>query len=169
MIHIYHGDGKGKTTAACGLALRMAGRGGRVLFTQFFKDGSSGEIAPLSSLPLIEVRRPDCPSGRFRNLSPTEREEVCRGHREFLSQISRRAGEYELIVLDEAISAYNYGTLDRDGFMELLAAWGGSREIVLTGRSPAPELLEAADYITEMRKIKHPFDSGTPARRGVEF
>lgn len=169
MIHIYHGQGKGKTTAACGLALRAAGHGQRVLFAQFFKDGSSGEIAALSALPTVETRRPDCHNGRYRTLTDAQRAQVNDSYRQFLRALMAEAGSFDLIVLDELISAYNYNTVDRPQLLAFLRAQAPLREIVLTGRGPAPELLELADYVTEMRKEKHPFDRGVAAREGVEY
>ncbi len=169
MIHIYHGDGKGKTTAACGLALRMAGHGGRVLFTQFFKDGSSGEIVALASLPTVETRHPDLHFGRYRTLTEDQRGQLRTCYRAYLADILAEAEAFDLIVLDEIVSAYNYHVIDREALLDFLRAQGPRRELVLTGRAPAPELLALADYVTEMRKQKHPFDRGIIARPGVEF
>ena len=169
MIHLYYGDGKGKTTAAVGLGVRAAGAGMRVLFTQFFKDGSSSEIAALSLLPGVECAHPPVHHGRFRGMSEGQKEEIRRAYGLFLEEIAARAGEYDLIVLDEAVSAYGYGMIGRERLTEFLRAEGGKREIALTGRHPAPELVELADYATEMRKEKHPFDRGITARRGIEY
>ncbi len=169
MIHLYYGDGKGKTTAAVGLAVRAAGAGMRVLFAQFFKDGSSSEIRVLSALPGAETVHPGLHYGRWRTMNDGQRAEIGESCRALFAEIVSRAEEFDLIVLDEAVSAYGYGALDRAAVTEFLRAEGGRREIVLTGREPAPELLALADYATEMRKEKHPFDSGTAARRGVEY
>lgn len=169
MIHIYHGDGKGKTTAACGLALRMAGHGGRVLFAQFFKDGSSGEVAALTCLPTVETRHPDLHFGRYRTLTEPERGQLRTCYRAYLADILAKAEAFDLIVLDEIVSAYNYHVIDREALLAFLRAQGPRREIVLTGRAPAPELLALADYVTEMKKQKHPFDRGVIAREGVEY
>ncbi len=169
MIHIYHGDGKGKTTAACGLALRAAGHGMKVLFAQFFKDGSSGEIAAMAALPNIETRHPGLHLGRWGMLTDSERIRVCRCYRDYLAGIISDAESCDLIVLDEVISACNYGCFDRRELLDFLRTQGGRREIVLTGRSPAPEILEMADYVTEMQKERHPFDRGVTARKGIEY
>lgn len=169
MIHVYHGDGKGKTTAACGLSLRAAGHGFKVLFAQFFKDGSSGEIAAMAAVPNIEIRRPPCHNGRYKTLSDGERAEIGRCYRQFLTRIIGDAESYDLIVLDESVSAYNYEVIDRQALLNFLHIQGGLHEIVLTGRGPAPELLALADYVTEMHKEKHPFDRGITAREGVEY
>ena len=169
MIHLYYGDGKGKTTAAAGLAVRAAGAGMRVLFTQFFKDGSSSEIRVLSAVPGVETVHPGLHHGRWRTMNELQRAEIGESYRAMFAEIAARAEEFGLIVLDEAVSAYGYGTLDRTAVTDFLRAEGQKREIVLTGRGPAPELLELADYATEMRKEKHPFDRGVTARLGVEY
>lgn len=169
MIHLYYGDGKGKTTAAVGLAVRAAGAGMRVLFAQFFKDGSSSEIRVLSSLPGVETVHPDLHYGRYRTMNDGQRAAIGENYRVLFAQIAGRAAEFDLIVLDEAVSAYGYGALDRTAVTDFLRAEGRKREIALTGRGPAPELLELADYATEMRKEKHPFDRGVTARPGVEY
>ena len=169
MIHLYHGYGKGKTTAACGLAIRAVGSGMRVLFVQFFKDGSSSEISVLSQLPGVTVLIPPVYYGRFKTMSEEEREEIRRCYGDTLKKIAESAGDYGLIVLDEAVSAYGYGMLDQAALLQLLKNEGGVRELVLTGRDPAPELKECADYVTDMRKEKHPYDRGILARKGIEF
>lgn len=169
MIHLYYGDGKGKTTAAVGLAVRAAGSGMRVLFVQFFKDGSSSEVGALSSLPGVETRNQAAHFGRCRTMTDAQRAETYRQYDVMLRDVIDRAAEYDLIVLDEAVSAYRYGMLPRDVTLAFLDAEGQKREIVLTGRDPAQELVELADYATEMRKEKHPFDRGVFARKGIEY
>jgi cob(I)alamin adenosyltransferase len=168
MIHIYCGDGKGKTTAACGLSARAAGAGRRVLFVQFFKDGSSSEIRSLEKLG-IRTMHPRAHYGRYKTLSDEKKAETREICRELWSDAESKAPDHDLIVFDESVSAFRYGALDRDRVLEFLKREGKRREIVLTGRDPAPELCSLADYITEMKKIKHPFDAGIPAREGVEF
>ena len=169
MIHLYHGDGKGKTTAACGLAVRAAGSGMKVLFVQFFKNGSSSEVKVLSSLPQVTVLIPEVFYGRYKKMTDAQRAETEACYHSVMEKVEAEAKEYDLIVLDESVSTYNYGFFDRDRFLSMLKAEKDKREIVLTGRSPAPELVEAADYVTEMRKEKHPFDRGIIARKGIEF
>ncbi len=169
MIHLYHGEGKGKTTAACGLAVRAAGSGMKVLFTQFFKNGSSSEVGVLRSVPGVTVLIPDVYYGRYKKMSDGEREATGSNYRAVMKEIAERAGEYGMVVLDESVSAYNYGMLDRAAFLEFLRKEGQEREIVLTGRGPQEELREIADYVTEMRKEKHPFDRGIMGRKGVEY
>lgn len=167
MVHIYCGDGKGKTTAAMGLALRMAGAGNRVVVGQFFKDGSSSEITPLESLPGLSVHHCDTVKGRFVNLSAEDRLTARRDYTAFLRVLL--AMDCDCLVLDEAVSACNHGVIPESEVAAYLRHWGIAREIVLTGRNPSAALLDCADYITEMVKRRHPFDSGIPARFGVEY
>lgn len=169
MIHLYYGDGKGKTTAACGLAVRAAGSGMRVLFVQFFKNGKSSEIAVLEAVPNITVKIPETCFGRFKKLTDEQKRELSAVYAETLGEVIFEAGNYDLIVLDESVSTYGHGMFGQADLVGFLRAEGEKREIVLTGRNPAPELLDAADYATEMRKEKHPYDRGIHARRGIEF
>lgn len=169
LVHIYCGDGKGKTTAAMGLALRMAGCGRQVLITQFFKNGSSSELKPLRQLENVTMMHCSTVPGRFVNLSEQQREIAKQDYSRLLSEVLTAAAGYDLLVLDEVISAYNHGAVERDLLVRFLQSKPEKLEIVLTGRNPAPELLESADYVTEMKKVKHPFDKGIMARKGIEF
>ena len=169
MIHLYHGDGKGKTTAACGLAIRAAGSGMRVLFVQFLKDGASSEIKSLSSVAGITVRLPDVRYRWYKTLTEEQKAELKECYFMFLQSITESIADYDMLVLDEAVLAYHYGLLDGTSFLGLLKSGKNEKEIVLTGRYSAPELSELSDYITQMKKEKHPFDSGVTARQGIEF
>ena len=169
MIHIYCGDGKGKTTAACGLAARAAGSGKTVLFTQFFKDGSSSEIRSLSLIPGIDISHPSLHYGMYRFMTDSQKAEIKENYTLHLKWVISSAEKYDLIVLDEAVSAYRYDVIPREELIAFLKKEGQAREIVMTGRNPAEELIAAADYVTEMKKIKHPFDRGIAAREGIEF
>ena len=169
MIHLYCGDGKGKTTAAVGLAVRAAGSGMNVLFVQFFKSGNSSEVDVLASIGGIETCHPTVHYGRFKTMNDTQKAEIHTHYGEILTDIIHRADRFDLIVLDEAVSACGYGMIDPKTLTEFLRNEGVRREIVLTGRIPLPELIELADYVTEMKKIKHPFDGGIAARKGIEY
>ena len=168
MIELYCGDGKGKTTAACGLAARARGAGLRVLFVQFFKSGRSSELALLEEAGVL-TRFPAVHYGRFRFLNDAQKEEIRAEYARMLAAVRQDAPQFDLIVLDEAVSALRHGMLPADRLLDFLKEEGPAREIVLTGRDPDPALFEAADYITEMRKIKHPYDRGVKARKGIEF
>ena len=169
MIHIYCGDGKGKTTAAMGLAVRMAGRGKTVLIGQFFKDGSSGEIQALKTLSGIETFHCHTVPGLFSRMTEEQRAQAKTDYTAYLLDLLKKGPDADLLVLDEAISALNRGIIPAEPLLSYLQTQGQTQEIVLTGRNPKEEMLALADYVTEMVKRKHPFDQGVKARRGVEF
>lgn len=169
LIHLYCGDGKGKTTAALGLALRAAGAGKQVVFTQFFKDGSSSEIGPLAALPGVRVFHADTVRGFYRNMTPTQREQAGKDYTALFRQVTQAAQEADLLILDEIVSACNRGVVPEKLVTDFLREKPAWLEVVLTGRNPSAALLELADYITEMRKLRHPFDRGIGARKGIEF
>jgi len=172
LTHLYYGDGKGKTTAALGLALRAAGCGQSVVIVQFLKDWQCGELNSLEFLPNITVLRGKAPGGMFvRDMSDAQKAETKAIHDKNLSDamIMQKSGRCDLLILDEAIDAYVLGVLDAGLFMGLLDNKPEALELVITGHKPDEKLLERADYVTEMVKHKHPYDIGVSARRGVEF
>ena len=169
MVHLYCGDGKGKTTAAMGLSVRMAGAGQRVLIAQFFKDGSSSEMSALKMLPTVALRHCRTVPGRYARLTPEQRQQARRDYTGFLRSVLAEAVEYDLLVLDEVVSACDRGIVPEEELVEFLRREREQREIVLTGRDPSAAMQEQADYITEMKKLRHPFDEGVPARYGVEY
>ena len=170
LIHVYCGDGKGKTTAAVGLAVRAAGAGKRVLFAQFFKNGASSEIAALRSLPNVETEICEAPHGFFRDMDALEREQARDDYTALLNGVLERARRGAgVLVLDEATSACNYQMISETALLGFLRTKPEELEVVLTGRDPSAALLDAADYVTEMVKRKHPYDRGIQARRGIEF
>ena len=171
MLHIYCGDGKGKTTAAMGLALRAAGRDMKVVVAQFLKGADSGERFALAHIPgvtLLDV--PEQVKFSFR-MNEQERREaserflaLCDGCETRMGQ-----GQAQLVILDEACAAVNTGLLPLKRLLALLDRAPEGTELVLTGREPAKELLDRADYITEMKMVRHPFEKGIRARRGIEY
>lgn len=169
-LHIYCGDGKGKTTAAVGLAVRAAGSGMKVLFGQCMKDGSSGEVEMLKKLG---VTYSCCRErfGFFWNMTDEQKKKAAAAYTALFEDICRRAEEedYDLLIIDEFMSAYNHGLIDQKKALEYLLHRPERLEVVLTGREPGEEILRIADYVTEMRKVKHPFDQGIPARKGIEM
>ena len=169
-LHIYCGDGKGKTTASVGLAVRAAGNGMKVLFCQCMKDGTSSEVELLKKLGITYC----CCTERFGFFwNMTEEQKKCAAHAytRLFEEAVREAEEenYDLLVVDEFMSAYNHGLIDQKTALDFLTNRPEHLEVVLTGREPGEELLKLADYVTEMRKIKHPFDEGVPARKGIEM
>ena len=159
MIHVYHGDGKGKTTAAMGLVLRMLAAGRRVVVVQFLKDGESGEARLLAEhfgVPVFAGKVSD----KFTwSMTSEELAATCELHDGNLaSALAELEGAQEgLLVLDEAL-------VDRALDMSARGV-----EVALTGRAPSRKIVEKADYITEMRCEKHPYSQGICAREGVEY
>lgn len=165
MLHLYWGNGKGKTTAAMGLALRALGHGRRVVIVQFLKDSTSGEIAPLRAAGAAVYA---CPNAKFTWLMDEADKAAARG------ASARALGQalaepFDLLVLDEACAALKSSILDEALLRRAVAFAKNGREVVLTGRDPAPWLQDAADYSTEMRAHRHPYADGVAAREGVEY
>lgn len=170
LIHIYCGDGKGKTTAAVGLAVRAAGAGQKVIFAQFFKDGSSSEIRTLEQIGQIELELCRVQHGFYAFMDEEGKARARQDYTAVLERALERAREgADLLVLDEAISACNCGVIPQQQLEEFLRTKPEGLEVVLTGRDPAAELVELADYVTEMRKLRHPYDRGVMARLGIEY
>lgn len=170
LIHIYTGDGKGKTTASVGLSVRFAGHGGKVCFGQFLKDGTSGEIAVLKSIPGISVYSNEEKFGFSFMMNDETKERAQKSYSEYLQYLLKQATEEQcgLLVLDEIISAYNLNFVDHDTLLQFLKHKPDNMEVVLTGRDPANELVQLADYVSDIRKVKHPFDRHIMARDGIE-
>lgn len=171
LIHIYEGNGKGKTTAGIGLAVRCAGRGRTVVYSQFLKDGTSGEIGILRKIPEITVITGGRNFGFTFRMSEEQKKEASAFYRELFRDIVKTAVEKKagLLVMDEVLDACNSGMLDIKELTDFLESRPLDMEVVLTGRNPDGKLVEMADYITEMNKKKHPFDKGIAAREGIEM
>jgi cob(I)alamin adenosyltransferase len=167
MIHIYTGEGKGKTTSAMGLAIRAAGRGKQVVIVQFLKGSKTGEAAVLERIPNITLLRNTHNYGFFHTASRDTREKMSAENNENLQ--AALALPHDMLILDEVCAAYNLGAIDRTAIDALVLHPLPTRELVLTGRDAPSHLCAAADYISEIRKIKHPFDIGIDAREGVEY
>ena len=169
LIHVYCGDGKGKTTAAAGLSVRASGAGRPVLFVQFFKNGNSSEIRMLKDLPNVRVAICETSYGFIWTLSEEEKARAAADYTALFRGAAKEAAPDGLLVLDEIISAMNFGMVPEEEVLDFLREKPEELEVVLTGRDPSEKILEAADYVTEMKKIKHPFDRGVQARKGIEF
>ena len=169
LVHIYTGDGKGKTTAGVGLAVRARGAGFSVAFVQFVKGGKrSSELAMLEQLGIIVSRPAERSTGLLGDgLTDEDRQAAAEAWEIAAEAIS--SGTYDVVVLDEACVALAYDLIAGDALLGALAARPSHVEVVLTGRGATPALIEAADLVTEMRLVKHPYDRGIPARRGIEF
>lgn len=167
LVHLYWGEGKGKTTAAMGLALRALGAGLPVTVVQFLKSGSSSELAPLRAAGAV-VYAGKAAGGRFVS-QMTEAEKAAT--KALQTQNLRAALERPcgLLVLDEACAAWQLSMVDAGLLQAAVLERPAGREVVLTGRDPAPWMQAAADYSTEMRCCRHPYQRGVAARKGVEF
>lgn len=167
LVHIYTGDGKGKTTAAAGLAARFAAYGGKVLFMQFLKNGISGEVLALNRLG---VETMCLQTDKFTwDMTDDERAICVKKQSENLERAAQMANDYELVVLDEAVSAVSMGMLREEELIVFIENKPKSTELVLTGRGASGALISLCDYATEMKLIKHPYGNGVKARKGVEF
>ncbi len=170
LIHIYTGDGKGKTTAAVGLSIRYAGCGGKVIFSQFLKDNKSSEFNILNKIDAIQLVLCDELFGFYSKMNDETKEKAKDVYCKYLQKIIDMATkqDIQMLVLDEVIDAYNYNLVDREYFLEFLRNKPDKLEVIMTGRNPEKELLELADYVSEVVKVKHPYDKGIPARVGIE-
>jgi cob(I)alamin adenosyltransferase len=167
MIHIYTGEGKGKSTAAVGLAVRAAGRGKRVVIVQFLKGSETGELAALRHIPNITLLRNSRNYGFFHSASGDGRAAM-RGENTANLEAAL-AIPCDMLILDEVCAAYNLGAVDRAAVDALVLNPAQNRELVLTGRDAPEHFVKAADYVSEIRKVKHPFDTGIAAREGIEY
>lgn len=166
-IHVYTGNGKGKTTAAFGLALRAVCAGKKVYIGQFIKGMKYSELdAPkyLTNLVIEQYGR-NC----FIKNAPTE--EDIRLAKEGLRRIREvlTSGEYDVVVMDEINVALYYGLFSVDEVLDLLKSKSEHVEVILTGRYAPQELVEIADLVTEMREVKHYYQKGVLARKGIEY
>ena len=169
LVHIYCGKGKGKTTASVGLSVRAAGAGKKVLFVQFFKNGQSSELEMLKLLPGVETLTNSKSVNFFLKMNDEQKAEASAIYAELLDKALQKANDFDLLVLDEIISTCHYEIVDEGVLVNFLENKPEELEVVLTGRNPSEKLQSYADYITEMTKIKHPYDKDIPARKGIEF
>jgi cob(I)alamin adenosyltransferase len=170
---VYTGNGKGKTTAAVGLTVRAAGNRMRVFFLQFIKgQWKSGEREVLRGLPNVdlEVTGRGFTIERLRNPKiPMEDHAAAAAHGWQVAQQIVHEGEYDLVVLDEILGAVKAGLVPLEELLTLVKSKPPTLHLVLTGRGAPPELVEAADLVSEVQPIKHPLQRGIKAQRGIEF
>jgi cob(I)alamin adenosyltransferase len=166
LVHVYTGNGKGKTTAAAGLALRALEAGRTVFFAQFMKNGESGEIKALKRFYGFRAEAFETGFVVGRPAREGERAAVAAGFE--MCREAVLSGGYGLAVLDEINPAIALGMVPLPGALSLVAGCPEKTELVFTGRNAAPEIISAADLVTEMAEIKHYYNAGVPARHGVE-
>ena len=169
LVHLYYGYGKGKTTAAVGLAVRCAGSGGRVLFFQFLKDNSSSERKILDNIWGIDIISGKDSEKFVFNMSDEEKREASKYYKNKLNYIMSRSEAYDMLVLDELGDTISSGLIDENELIDLINENRKNTETVITGHDVSPKLISCCDYVTEMKKIKHPYDNGAAARKGIEF
>jgi len=168
LVHIYTGNGKGKTTASIGLSIRAVGAGKRVLLVQFMKGMETSEINPLKKLGIEVVRRETIK--KFIFAMTQEEKELYKADNEACFQYAKEhSNDFELIVFDEAVSAISEGMIDENDMISFIKNKPRHLEIVLTGRQPSDELMQCADYLSEIVMRKHPYERGIGARMGIEF
>lgn len=170
LVHIYCGEGKGKTTCSVGLTVRACGYGLHVLFMQFLKSGDSSELKILKSLPGIDVLGTK-PIKKFSfQMTEEEKAETRRINAEQFADMVKMLenDHYDMLVLDEVLGAIEAGLLDDQLIVNFLKNRPEQLEVVMTGRYPTEELKELADYVSRIDKVKHPYDKGIPARAGIE-
>lgn len=170
LIHIYCGNGKGKTTTSMGLAVRAAGYGLKVLIYQFMKDNKSSERNILENIENITIVNGLDEEKFSFQMTQKEKEERKVFYNNRFREITEKARNenFDLLVMDEIIYTIGAGLLDEDIVVEYLKNKPQRLEVVLTGNNPGKNLIEIADYVSEIQKIKHPFDNGTSARYGIE-
>lgn len=173
MVQIYTGEGKGKTSAAIGQAIRARGRGLRILFVQFLKGKEgSGEIPLLEAAGIKVICKGEKDKWIFPDrLKEEDKRKIRLEWTHFLDEISRQVIEekYDLVILDEINVALYYELVDKNRLIDFIKEKPTYLEIILTGRHASPELIELAHLVSEIKSIKHPFDAGIKARRGIEY
>ena len=167
-VHIYTGDGKGKTTAAIGLALRAVGAGMKVFIAQFLKGKGSSEFKALSRLG-DSITFAQYGSGCLIKEKPSEQDKALARKGIEEARKAMTSGNYDLIILDEAVITNFFNILSVDDLLDLIQQKPEPVELIITGRKADPRLIEAADLVTEMKEIKHYYTKGVAARKGIEL
>lgn len=168
LIHVYTGDGKGKTTASVGLAVRAAGAGKKVAFVQFMKGTESSEIQPLRSLGVTVVK-----AGTITKFVPymteEERAQCVAEQAAGFAAAEELAGKLDVLVMDEIMSAVTTGMIPEARLVAFLRGKPAALEVVLTGRNVPDAVAELADYLSDIGAVKHPYTKGIAARKGIEM
>lgn len=168
-VHIYYGNGKGKTTAAMGLAVRAAGRGLKVHIVQFLKSQNSGERNCLKEQKNITLSDVPVSLPFYFMMSDKEKQQYNKYALDLFNKAENSAKDYDLLILDEILDAINLNILSDKQLLDFLDSRPKGLEVVLTGRSASAEVRAAADYISRIVVEKHPFDEGVLAREGIEY
>lgn len=169
LVHIYCGDGKGKTSAAIGLAIRAAGCGKRIVIARFLKTDGSGEVEILKRIPEITILPCEKAFGFVSAMDAETKKQAAAYNQTLFERASMLAEDADMVVLDEIMAAVNHGMVPELAVLNFLSGRPDRLEVVMTGRNPSGELLKAADYVSEIKKIRHPYDRGILARKGIEY
>lgn len=175
MIHLYTGEGKGKTTAAIGLCVRASGWEYPVCFAQFMKGNDTGELHILRELRNVKILRSEKNFGFYHSMSEADKAELTRIHNRILDSLLTIAesGACRMMILDEVTYPVKWGLIDMVKLKQLMDYGkensGEELELVLTGRDAGEGLRSMADYVTEMGCVRHPYEKGIMARKGIEF
>ena len=169
LVHVYYGNGKGKTSSAIGLAVRSAGASFKVLFARFLKDESSSELSVLRQVKNITLC--DCPKELPFYFTMTEEQKANYNKvaRDLLNDVTANLGNYDVVIMDEFIDVVALGIFTIKELVDFIKAKPTNVELVITGHSLPEELVEYADYISHIVAQKHPYDNGVVARKGIEF
>ncbi|MDL2214006.1 cob(I)yrinic acid a,c-diamide adenosyltransferase [Clostridia bacterium OttesenSCG-928-O13] len=168
LIHVYTGEGKGKTTAAVGLATRAAGAGKKVVFSQFMKGRDTAELKSLRALG-VDVVRQTAPKKFVFQMNDGEKADYSVCQKECFADVCQKAGGCDVLIMDEVVSAITTGMLAEKDVMAFLQQKPEGLEVVLTGRDAPKALRDIADYVTVMQAEKHPYEKGISAREGIEY
>jgi len=167
-VHVYTGQGKGKSTAALGLTLRAAGAGLRVFLAQFLKCGQFSEIKALKRFDdLVTVRQYG--SGGFIKDQPEEKDFALARQGLEETRQALLSGEYDMVIMDEANVAVHHGLFGPKALVDMIDQKPKHVELIITGRHADKRVIEKADLVTELLEVKHYYSEGTSARKGVEF
>lgn len=170
LVHIYTGNGKGKTTAALGLGMRAAGSGMRVLMVQFLKGRMSAEEATIERLkPGFELFKNKQIDKFLWQMTFEEKEELRKSSSILFEHALKSADNKDLIILDEIMAAIAANLIELEAVTDFIKNKPLHLELVLTGRNAPAELIELSDYVSEINAVKHPMSTGIPARKGIEF
>ncbi len=169
LVHIYCGDGKGKTSAALGLALRAAGRGRKVLIARFLKHEDSGELVSLRHVPGITVLPIERTFGFVFAMDEETKKEAASYYEGLFGRAQALSADQDVLILDEIMAAVNTGMVPEDRVISFLKERPEGLEVVMTGRNPSEALLSMADYVSEICKLRHPYERGIGAREGIEY
>lgn len=169
LVQVYTGDGKGKTTAALGLALRAAGCGLHTYIGQFMKGQPYGELEAARLLaPYLTIEQYGLPT--FVHVHQATPEDIRMAHEGLeKARAAMHSGRYAIVVLDEVCVALHFELLTLEEVLAFLDEKPADVELILTGRRAPTALLDRADLVTDMREVKHPYAPGVPARRGIEY